>query len=239
MEFRFFVPVLPALALVIAEVLLAPARDPRVPSPGVRAAVLVLVLAAASARHAVSFSGIPPDLSYDSVEALGTFYGKVSDHDWSRLGTPLHGPLAGTGATIACQGAGAIPYFADVPSIDQLGLNDRWIARHGEPPPGDYARPGHQRFAPLSYLLERRVTLVVGSPTLIGGRLAAIPTRNLTSWLHASFARPQPNMPAEVTVVAAPLGDGTSLLLWYLHPEPAITRRIENAGWQLRVLRKK
>jgi hypothetical protein len=235
MEFRFFVPVLPMIALVIGEELLAASAHPRVPSQTFRAVALVGFLAAASGRHALTFDGIAEDKSYDSVALLGSYYRKVEDHDWSQLGRPFHDALSGTNATIACQGAGAIPYFADLPTVDQLGLNDRWIARNGDSP--DYSRPGHQRVATLAYLLERRVTFVIGSTTMIRrGTLRRLPPTTIDIWIRSNFARPQPGMPDEIVMVAAPLDEERALLAWYLHPDPAITAKIEAAGWERRRL---
>jgi hypothetical protein len=239
MEFRFFVPVLPALAVIVAETLVAPIEHPKVPAPHVRAGLLVVLLAAMSFRHAVTFEGVAEDKSYDSVTAMATFYGNVPDGDWGRLGRPLHGTLAGTGATLACQGAGAIPYFAELPTVDQLGLNDAWVAANGDQPSAEYARPGHQRWAPLSYLLEQHVTFVIGSPTLIPrDKLHQMPPRALSLWLAANFTK-QPPMPDAVTVVAAPIDASQSLLLWYLTPNPLVDALIRAAGWETRELRRR
>src|SRR5213076_2726939 len=143
MEFRFFVPAMPALFAIIAEaVTIEPA--PKLPRAAVRALATVGLLAALSWRHAATFEGVAEDKSYDSVHAMATFYDVLPDQAWERPGLAIRGALAGTRATLACNGAGAIPYFADLPTIDQLGLNDAWVARHGVPPPASYARPGHQ-----------------------------------------------------------------------------------------------
>ena len=127
MEFRFLVPAMPALFTIIAGAVTiepAPAKVPRAP---VRAIATVGLLATLSWRHAATFQG-SEDASYDSVPAMATFYGWVPDGAWQRPGLAIRAALAGTGATLACNGAGAIPYFADIPTVDQLGLNDAWVA---------------------------------------------------------------------------------------------------------------
>lgn len=43
---------------------------------------------------------------------------------------------------LAVDAAGALPYFSGLPSLDLLGLNDRWIATH--PPPGLTLSTGHE-----------------------------------------------------------------------------------------------
>jgi arabinofuranosyltransferase len=53
--------------------------------------------------------------------------------------------------------AGAVPYASRLPTIDAFGLTDPVIAHHPELRPivGERARPGHQVFAPASYVRER------------------------------------------------------------------------------------
>lgn len=237
MEFRFFVPILPALFAIIAESATAGPVPAGIPQPAIRATAAVALLAALSWRHAAAFRGVAEDLSYDSVRAMATFYGMLPDEAWDRPGRVIRDALAGTGATLACNGAGAIPYFADLPTVDQLGLNDAWVARHGVRPPDSYVRPGHQRFAPYDYLVRRKVTLVIGSPLVIprGALSAARSDRAPGRWPFAflGFAvRPVP----ELLVVAAPLDDQRALAMWYLTPSPEITARIRAAGWEIRRL---
>ena len=237
MEFRFFVPVMPALFALVAEAMISdrwPASAPRAP---VRAAAVVALLAAASWRHAATFHGIAEDKSYDSVGAMATFYGMLPDQAWHLPGRVLREPLAGTGATLACNGAGAIPYFSDLPTVDQLGLNDAWVARHGVRPPEDYLRPGHQRFATYDYLVERKVTFVIGSPLVIPrGALSRARSHEAPGmWLGMFLGHAARRVP-DLVAVAAPLDDDRALVMWYLTPSPEITARIQAAGWEVRRL---
>ena len=54
--------------------------------------------------------------------------------------------------------AGCIPYFSGLPTIDMLGLNDRWLARH---PPADFGtgQIGHE-LGDGTYVLDRCPDLV-------------------------------------------------------------------------------
>jgi arabinofuranosyltransferase len=236
MEFRFFVPVLPLAIIIIADVFTAEVTNVSIPKPWLRATASLALLAALSWRHAAKFRGAP-DLSYDAVRSMGRYYGIVPDGDWGRIGGVLHETLAGTGASIAINGAGAIPYFADVPTIDQLGLNDAWVARHGIRPPRSYARPGHQRFATYDYLVRRNVTFVIGSPTIIprGALSAAHLTFPRKGWLFAFLGYAYQQVPSFV-LTAAPLTDESALLLWYLTPSREVTERVQKAGWEIRDL---
>jgi hypothetical protein len=228
MEFRFFVPLLPPLALACAE-LAATAAPERVPSAKLRVVAVVAVLAAVSWRHAVRFDGAE-DYSIDSIQKMRTFYAKVAANDWAPIGVGLRASLAPLRPSIACEGAGAIPYFSDLPTIDQLGLNDAYVARHGTPAPAGYPRPGHQRFAPLDYLRARKVTFVIGQPTLVEpGTLAnRAQGETVTAWL-GQVLDPDQSYEGPYEVVGAPIDDKRELLMWYLTPDPATSARI--AGW--------
>lgn len=239
MEFRFFVPILPILFIGIAEEICGDRWPPKWLMRPVRAVALTALLVVFSVRHAKTFTG-SEDGFYDSVTQLGGFYGKVHDNDWSKLGTPIGDALAETNASLACNGAGAIPYFADLPTVDQLGLNDAWVARHGaRPRAGTYTRPGHQRFATHAYLAERKVTFVIGSPVLI--RIGALTYLGLTQgvlyWIERLLG-PTGIEGDSVTVVAVPVDDTMALLMWYLTPDPEIDQRIQAAGWEVRVIRR-
>lgn len=230
MEFRFFVVALVPIALIVANLVTTPStRGIRVE---LRVAAVVAMFAAVSWRHAATFES---DADCDTIQAMGTFYGKIAGNDWGRLGAPL-AKLEGTGATLASQSAGAIPYFADLPTIDQLGLNDAWIARHGDPAPPDMRRPGHQRYAPLSYLLEQRVSFVVAAGQLVPpGALPTVTRDYLVAWITESFATPV-TLTGPIDVVAVPLDHGADLLLWYLTPTPAIDAQLARLGWARRRL---
>jgi len=77
---------------------------------------------------------------YDAWRELGEYMGK-------------HYP----GSTIAVEGAGRIPYFSGLYTIDMLGLNDTHIAHMDT----DYFRiPGHSKFDP-EYVLGRRPDFII------------------------------------------------------------------------------
>jgi arabinofuranosyltransferase len=225
MEFRFLVPALPPLALAIAELVTTPSRI----KPGLQVAIAIAFLAAFSLRHAATYDG-DSDHTIDPVRSLATFYGKVDHDDWGALGAALRADVWPLRPTIACDGAGAIPYFSDLPTIDQLGLNDTYVAHHGDPAPAGYVRPGHQRFAPLDYLRTEAVTFVIGQPIFVArGALAQrSDMQTVTMWLGRVLG-PNQTYGGPFDVVAAPIDDEHELLMWYLTPDPATTARI--AGW--------
>ena len=73
------------------------------------------------------------------------------------------------GDWLAVGAAGAMPYYSGLPNIDTFGLCDSYVARQGTI---IGSRPGHQRFAPLDYLLRRAPTFL-----LIGDYATDDPTR--------------------------------------------------------------
>lgn len=64
---------------------------------------------------------------------------------------------------IATTAAGAIAFYAQRPTLDILGLNDAWIAHHV---PARGNRPGHTKSAPLSYILNWNVHLLIYHPIM-------------------------------------------------------------------------
>ena len=54
-------------------------------------------------------------------------------------------------------GAGAQVYYAGIRALDSFGLSDAYVA-HQVPPVS--TRPGHQKFAPLDYVLSRHPTIL-------------------------------------------------------------------------------
>ncbi|MDF1535436.1 MAG: hypothetical protein P1S46_02910 [bacterium] len=72
------------------------------------------------------------------------------------------GNARGEPVTIALTPAGAIPYYSKLRTIDMLGLNDRGVAENGLHAPQNAA--GHQLVAPISYLRDRGVNLLLGHP---------------------------------------------------------------------------
>jgi len=203
MEFRFFVPIMPAIASVIAEAVALPMASPRVPNVHLRAGAAVAIALAASWHHAASFRGVAPDKTYDSVRALGSFYGLAPGGRWDLAGNALGSVLRGTSATLSCNGVGAIPYYSEVYTVDQLGLTDAWVARNGVRPPTNFLRPGHQRYATYEYLVSRRVSFVIGTPTIIEtGKLAAAPLHQMVPYWVGNFLGPAAKQIPVVDLVA-------------------------------------
>jgi arabinofuranosyltransferase len=223
MEFRFFVPILP-LATILLVWMVMNAIDQR----AVRLALLALV--PAGTVHHWKY--------YETRQAIGSIwelrkYMESPAEDWPGVGRALHA-LFGKNhddVTIAVMPCGAIPYYSRLRTIDMLGLNDPWVARHGMPLG---TVPGHSRLAPLRYLLERNVHLVVAHP-----RVEPV-TSPRTSFSLGEVARflVQPvapgDLPTGARFVELPVNASHRVTMLYLREHPAVEREIE-AG-SIRVL---
>jgi arabinofuranosyltransferase len=235
MEFRFLVPVAPGLALLLAHLLVGPIGRGWIRQPLLTAALGLGVLVSASAIHAKTFHGDTKDRKLDSIRELGTFYGLYPDRDWGRIGRLLKSRLGPANPVLALDAVGAIPYFSGFDTVDMLGLNDRFVAEHGNLTPPGYFRPGHLRHASLSYLRERGVNFIIGHPTPapLGLLTAANAAKLIRPWV--SMAVPFSTEPIpEFTVVLMPLDQGTGLVLWYLTPKPVIDSLVVADGWPRR-----
>jgi hypothetical protein len=224
MEFRFMVPLLPALMLLIVATLFGTSA-----SPLVRAGLAAVVLAG-SAHHASGFGlwpgGPRPESRQNLLDHL-----TAPHQNWIGIGRALHEAAgADRSLTIAVTPAGAIPYHSGLPSIDMLGLSDRWVARHGDIL-GSW--PGHQRVAPFPYLERRGVHLVIGHPVL---REASQPRPTVYPYQYfravALPTSPVDVLPTTARVVEMPVDDRRYLPMLYVRPHPVVERHVQRGAWR-------
>jgi len=233
MEFRFIVPIAPWVCLTLAY-LADESVSTQAPALRVATATVVFaVLAAASYRHATTFTGMTPDRTLDSIPTLATFYGQYPKGDWAKTGNALRHQVQAADVSIALHPVGAIPYYSGLATVDMFGMNDLRIPTEGNHAPPDYRRPGHQLQASLKYLKERGVNLVIGDPHYIktgaisrpgNEALAQRLIRSKLSFSHESIG--------DATLVAMPVDSDWSLSIWYLTPHPAIDRLISSGQWE-------
>ena len=147
---RFFVPLVPWLALLLADGLAwvyTRARSrPRITRLAPLALVLVLLLYSGNALYR------GPDFNFiikGDDESLGI---------WRELGWWLHDHGA-PGESMAASGAGAVAYYSDRETIDLLGLNDKHIARIQSAEIGE-GTAGHEKRDPAYVLDVRRPTYI-------------------------------------------------------------------------------
>jgi arabinofuranosyltransferase len=224
MEFRFIVPVLPALMLLIVFGLM------RLEGNRTLRASLVVILLVGSVHHALVFDRWPRGQGPESRRDL---QGHLSapEQNWIGIGKAL---AAAAGADrslrIAVGPAGAIPYYSQLPAIDMIGLTDHWVARHGDVMS---AWPGHQRVAPFHYLARREVHLLIGHPVLRSTRQPRVAAYGFQYFQQVALPSTRPEaLPASVRVVEMPIDQSYYLPMLYLRPHPTVDALLQRGAWR-------
>lgn len=128
---------------------------------------------------------------------------------------------------ISVSAAGAIPFYSGLPAIDQFGLNDKWVARHGQ---YNGNVPGHQKASTIEYLLKRNVNLVIGNPRIYE-KTHKLPEQ----WDYANtysfvfdIAPREKIKNRDVKILYMPLDNSEyQLVVLYLTPSPVIDKIIQ------------
>jgi arabinofuranosyltransferase len=177
--YRFLVPVFP---LAIAATGSAPLRlvPPRRLHRRVEVALLVLGIALVGGHglHQLELGDRArqvrePTRSERGIEPLG--WTRLYAKRWAAMGRWI-ASMAEDDDWMAVGAAGAMPYYAGIRNLDTFGLCDAYVAHHGIPVGH---RPGHQRFAPRSYILSKDPVFV-----LVGDYTSAVPVplRRAPTW---------------------------------------------------------
>lgn len=216
MEFRFLVPITPFIMLIITALIqLISIKE-------VKVALTALVLIG-SFHHQQTFTFINGIEPVDILEGHLTKPGE----NWEGAGKVLGNLFADEQppVTIAVSAAGAIPYYSQLPTVDVLGLNDKWIARQGITAS---KRAGHQKRPTLDYLLQREVNLVIAYPLVQDNTPVVIESADDLKrfFLHGDLS----NLPAGAVVLEIPVSAGYSLQTLYLIPHPVVDRLIDERG---------
>jgi hypothetical protein len=161
MEFRPFVPIIPLIAaLGIGTIRNA---HPALIWP------MVIALAVLSVLNATHFYVVGRERG--GIESVFQLQGHVMlpESNWAGIGKKLNEVFykdeAGGGLPkIAVNPAGAIPFYARLPSYDLHGLTSPEVARHGL----EYVeKPGHEHLATPAQIREADVDIYVGTAKLL------------------------------------------------------------------------
>ena len=220
MQFRMLVPVMPFLFILITWVLCAVVQ-----TRPLRAGLVAVILAGSIFCGVFHGRGILRH-GLESIHRLAEHLTSASEN-WAGIGSVL-GQSFGSdrNVVIATTAAGAIPYYSNLRTVDMLGLDDPWIARHGR-----YlsSRPGHHRVATLGYLVGRGVNLVIGPPAMVNSDSLAR-TIELERFIWG-FGR-QDTVPEDARMVEIPIDHGYSLVALYLVRSEHVDSVIARRGWQ-------
>jgi len=223
MEFRFFVPVLPYIFMGIVWLTCKQLHRHWLQ------VILVLLVLCGSIHHYLTFTN--PAMRHwdvDSIPSLSAYL-YHERNDWVRIGQVLREAFPhDREVTIAVTAAGAIPYYSQLKTIDILGINDQWVARHGEIP---FSRPGHQRRATLNYLLERNVNLLIGHPQFVP--IETPPKVPWDAWYEYYFyVRVEPQkLPAGSKIIEIPINAKYKMQVLSLVESPVVNEAIQRNGW--------
>ncbi|MTI38030.1 hypothetical protein, partial [Fulvivirga lutimaris] len=168
MEFRFLVPIIPFLLLLIIKGLEGLNGNSRKVSIG----LLFLGLLA----HPLLFGKIK-GLRF-GVESASKLESHLYKEKWISVGKTLNDYFDSTHTKIAVTAAGAIPYYADLYTIDMLGLNDKYIAKNGIV---FDTRPGHSKISDINYLIDSKVNLLIGHPKIVNNSEGYLAGANVLS----------------------------------------------------------
>jgi arabinofuranosyltransferase len=226
MEFRFLVPVLPYLMVLIVWL-----STQFVTQPVIRLVLVEMVLLG-SVSHTLTYGVLTPEGHVEPISRL-RWHVSSPNEAWASIGRVL-GQAFGrdSGTVIAVVPAGAIPYYSGLTTVDMLGLSDAWVARNGI----DLTErnwPGHRRGAPLSYLRERGVNLVLGSPQVRKIDIGDNPESVQALYSQLTFID-YGDVPADARLIEIPLDDTYFTVAWYLTPSAEVDAVAAREGWRIR-----
>jgi hypothetical protein len=151
--YRFLIPVLPLLALVAQQ---AAFRLPGRRAIGVGVgAVFLLSYGVLTARVSTRANTIERDDPVGSGIDMPAYLRRYT-RDRASIGKWFAAHVRDDDL-MSVGGAGAQVYYARVKAIDAFGLNDEYVAHKV---PAHSTRPGHQKWAPDSYILSRKPTIL-------------------------------------------------------------------------------
>ncbi len=234
MEFRFLVPVMPLLLVVILYSISTHALNRRLKYG------LIICLFLGTVNDSLAFGRVIEGMGIQPVFEL-TALPKGPVTNCIGIGKKLDEFFGGSDVTIATAAAGAIPYYSKLKTVDMLGINDAMVPLIGEKLS---PMPGHHKIAPLSYLVERRVNLII-APKNFSVRVELLKDwiRHVT-WkdlyhFYLDVNRAIDGMPMdEVTMLLIPVDDQLVTIAWYLTPCEEVERVIrENNLYSFRLTR--
>lgn len=221
MEFRFMVPVLPLLMILIVTTLSKLRKQQTV------VIILGALVILGSVSHYLTYNLSPFSTHQNTVQNMRDQHDKPGV-DWDAIGKVLgrafnYDPTV----TIALNPAGIIPYYSRARTVDMLGLNDRWVAQNGVP---YLTVAAHETVAPFNYLLEQEVNLHIEQPVMF--RKSEQHRYSIDDMEKFHMDIPLDLLPDEAVFLVVSINDTHELLTIYLKPHPTIEAAIEKYGWQ-------
>jgi arabinofuranosyltransferase len=228
MEFRLMTPALPLLILAVVWVLGRRIGNRRA-LQAMTGAFLILALGG-SWHHQRTFEDA------GGIESVASLRGHLSVQRWDLVGQALQRAFHGNEGqvSIAVTAAGAIPYYSKLRTVDMLGLNDAWIARHGL---RVKTQPGHERSAPFRYLQEKGVNLIIAHPLVASLTASVDPSRGVDLRTFRLFDAQLEDLPRGARLIEIPIGEDLKVVVLELVQNDLVETAIRTQGWRTTAVR--
>lgn len=216
MEFRFFIPIIPLITILFFWLLCNLTKQK---------ALLFLCLLSFFITNLYHLNLFPLYAKRLQIDSVGSYFQRPGMELWHKIGKKLNVFFSQSDVSIAVAPAGAIPYYSKLQTLDLHGLNDIYIARNGL---RISDRPGHQRMAPIDYILNENTTLIIGNPKIRDLSHERDPFKDFSHADAASYIHTEPSLlPDQVTIIAIPIDHNLVLLAWYAHAHPDVEEYIQ------------
>lgn len=124
---------------------------------------------------------------------------------------------------IAATTAGALPYYARHYTLDMHGLNEPWVARHGD---AFIPVPGHYKIAPPEYLIKQGVHLDFQIPDLWTPKAG-----ELCAFVREQYYKVERLEGKGVKIIQIPVQGDQRVVPLYLKAHPKVDAKIASEGW--------
>jgi arabinofuranosyltransferase len=221
MEFRFIIPILPMLCIVIFWAVIEIIRS--------KIIWLLSILIVLTGSVVIPKRG---NIGKHGIESTGMLQEHVKEPKtgWIEIGKSLDNLFSGDTTTIiATSASGAIPFYTKLKCIDLLGLSDKWIAQNGNQ---HWGKPGHERVATVEYLISRNVNILIGHPFVveIGDTLYSFRTSLAYILLRGMMGV---QIPATSKLVEIPINSTHKLIVLCLIQNKFIDEAIVKYNWNV------
>lgn len=234
MEFRFFIPILPFIGIVIIYVIRESISNRAV------VAALAATLLLGNVNNLFALEKTVYGYGIESMNSLVSHI-RGERGDWEGIGKKLGEYFGDTDVTIAVGAAGAIPYYSGLRSVDFLGLCDGEIYKISQP---FGMVPGHRVVAPLEYIVNRGVNLFIEPNSFMMREMEFRRWLRTATWqemfkFYVDVNRPVNGLPLnESVLLGIPIKPGYTLITWYMNPHPAVEAAIGEHGFKRLRLRR-
>lgn len=162
MEFRFFVPYIPILFLILIKQFYI-----SIGIVGVLSLGFSLLFSSMNYRFKDKKKLIQ-NLSFSGIESILNLQKHLTDplENWIFIGKEFRKTFKDTQIKISVGPAGAIPYYSKLYSLDMLGLNDENVKDPKYFDTFPAFKSGHKKFSKLSYLKKKNIQLVISNPVI-------------------------------------------------------------------------